>query len=499
MRIDINTGAYEKEQIVAGNEKRVGNVSDGVLKTGQIFTGTIKEILGERIKILLENRNTLEATLTNGVSFNVGEKAEFIVKDNKNGKIFLKVLSIGDKISKESEMALKEIGVKLDKESINIIKEMMANGMKIDKGTINNLIRLAKSFPDTSVAQIVEMNSKEIPVTKENIEQFNIFKQGNNEISKNITNVFTALENELTNNTKDVVKKMAKALNINIELKSDANENVRTNENLNTKDIASKKEPDMQTINVNPEKEATNQQSDVKSKMETDETIVHRQGQNVNDGEIAADKKEVSEFIEKLEKRFKFDIKDMYEREPERIKEQIKQITSEIQKNTDKLLEVLKESGMEKTNAYKELVQVKENLNFSNEINSFASYVQVPLTDNKYSEGELYVYSRKKKKQTDSEQASALIRLNMENLGATQVYVNLIKDKVRVTFTMDDKLSEKVISDNLHLLKERIEKLGYAVNISVESVKEEKNPFEEILKFENPRSEIKRYSFDISM
>lgn len=148
---------------------------------------------------------------------------------------------------------------------------------------------------------------------------------------------------------------------------------------------------------------------------------------------------------------------------------------------------------------------IKNNVMFMNELNHIASYVQLPFKMNsRHEHGDLYVYGKKGKKQENNAGVTAFLHLDLEYLGATDIHVELVNHAVSTKFTLDNKISEKIVEDHLHELQKRLEKKGYTTKLTVETVikyinKKETsdNVLNNIFEKDDNASTIKRYSFDI--
>ena len=133
-----------------------------------------------------------------------------------------------------------------------------------------------------------------------------------------------------------------------------------------------------------------------------------------------------------------------------------------------------------------------------NQINQVYSYVQLPL---KMSEGkahgDLYVYANKKSLASKDGSVSALLHLDMEHLGPVDVYVAMQEQRVNTHFYLADEEMLDFIEANIHILNERLEKKGYAMNTVMSVKAEEKTAVEEMLDNGQENTLLSQYSFDV--
>ena len=62
---------------------------------------------------------------------------------------------------------------------------------------------------------------------------------------------------------------------------------------------------------------------------------------------------------------------------------------------------------------------------------------------------------------------SAVLHLDMENLGPVDVFVKLLDSKVTTNFYVMDDSTLTLINDNIHILNERLEKRGYSLQVNL--------------------------------
>ena len=92
------------------------------------------------------------------------------------------------------------------------------------------------------------------------------------------------------------------------------------------------------------------------------------------------------------------------------------------------------------------------------------NYIQLPLKMSESdSHGDLYVYSNGKKKFEQGDTVSAILHLDMDNLGPVDVYVKMKDNNVKTNFYVADEEILDLIEEHLDMLTERLQKRGYNV------------------------------------
>ena len=111
---------------------------------------------------------------------------------------------------------------------------------------------------------------------------------------------------------------------------------------------------------------------------------------------------------------------------------------------------------------------LQNNLNFMDQLNQMFQYVQLPLQmAGQNVHGDLFVYRNKHRKMSEDGSVSAVLHLDMENLGPLDVYVKMKDSKVSTNFYVADESILDLINDNIHILNERLEKRGYTMSVKM--------------------------------
>ncbi len=143
---------------------------------------------------------------------------------------------------------------------------------------------------------------------------------------------------------------------------------------------------------------------------------------------------------------------------------------------------------------------VRNNIQFMNQLNHTCAYMQIPLKlSGQNAHSDLYVYTGGRKHHDADEELTAFLHLDLEHLGSTDVSVKLRKKQVTTNFYLADDASYQLILDHMDILEERLEQKGYQVKISVTNQEEKMNFVEDMLKQKTPSAGgmVHRYSFDV--
>lgn len=157
-------------------QSAVGKLSADIsaLKEGEVFRGEILDIVGDKVTISLEDQAKLMARLQAGVELGVGDRLLFSVKENTANQVVIKPVfdSLYSAQTQVLEKALDLAGLSPTEKNFTVAKELMDAGMPVDKGSMVTILSQSMKFEGTSLQTLVSMNKMQIPVTAENITQF---------------------------------------------------------------------------------------------------------------------------------------------------------------------------------------------------------------------------------------------------------------------------------------------------------------------------------------
>jgi flagellar hook-length control protein FliK len=182
------------------------------------------------------------------------------------------------------------------------------------------------------------------------------------------------------------------------------------------------------------------------------------------------------------------------------VKENVKKLYERLDKKTESFMNLLENSGYKDNNLYQTSSNMRNNMQFMQDLNQMAAYIQLPVKFNESkAHGDLYVFNRKGGKPVNKDSISAFLHLDLEHLGATDIDVLLEGKALKTQFSLKDKSSIDLVEAHLHELEDRLTKRGFSVSVSAIQMPADKNEnaFLEVLEKDKPQISIKRYSFDV--
>lgn len=200
------------------------------------------------------------------------------------------------------------------------------------------------------------------------------------------------------------------------------------------------------------------------------------------------------------QKVLEYEVKQQWTLKPEEIKgDAVKHLYEKMEKQMQKMQELVQESGQSNTSLAKAVSNLQGNIEFMNQINNAYHYVQIPLRmSNQNAHGDLFVYTNKSGVDRPDGELSAFLHLDMDNLGATDVSVRMKDRKVHTNFYLEDEKSYDLIEEHMTELMQRLQEKGYSCTVQVENQFRKKNLVEDFMQQEHPSAGIlHRYSFDM--
>lgn len=163
-------------------------------------------------------------------------------------------------------------------------------------------------------------------------------------------------------------------------------------------------------------------------------------------------------------------------------KAEVKQLYEKLFNDTRNLLNAINESAEKFTGAKEGINNLRENIEFMNDLNHYVPYIQIPFhNDENSANSELYVFKNRKNLASSDGELSAFIHLDMSNLGPTDVLVKMRDMHITTNFTMKDEDTLIFIEHHLDYLDKRLNEKGYSFEASVTTKKDEISPISRML------------------
>ena len=184
---------------------------------------------------------------------------------------------------------------------------------------------------------------------------------------------------------------------------------------------------------------------------------------------------------------------------PEQLnKENVKDYYERLSQKMNQFTELIQQLGNEDMSAMKHTTEIRQNVEYMNQLNQLYSYVQLPVKlTNQNVHSELYVLTNKKRLGEREGAFTALLHLDMELLGSMDIYITMEKKKVSAKFYLQrDEIADFLESHCEPLIKQ-LEEKGFLVKAGFEKKSEEKDMLKEFTEGQKEEQVMSQYSFDI--
>ena len=196
--------------------------------------------------------------------------------------------------------------------------------------------------------------------------------------------------------------------------------------------------------------------------------------------------------------------KDMFCLKPELLEQSGEKLKEMMQAQYEKIRQVgmsmenlMEQSGKDSSMIKTANGELQNQMQFLDNFSQNVTYMPIPVKfSSSQAEGDLYVWSNKKKKHSPQEALTAFLHFDLENLGATDIHIRLQGYQLSTQFQLEDKRSTKIVLEHLSELKERLEAKGFHVDCDALTQKEEQSIQQQILQ-EEKAPVIRRYNFDV--
>lgn len=494
--MNINMSDFFKNNITSGNttntpvnmtpDNRTENVSDktalnqaGIkflnsLMSGDTFTGFVNRVKGDTAFIMLNNGAEVSAKLSQGVSVGVGQNVTFMVEDNSSGKISIKPVLANEQQAVVIDKALEAAGLSPTSDNINIVKELLSLGMPIDADNLNQMVKNSIRFPEADINTLANLQRLDIPVTADNIKEFQLYGEFNGHIESSLSDMEAGIIDSFINGINDNIDN---ADNISNAMQN-ADKIISTlyegldNENIDSSLVKNALSDEA----VNELNQLINSSVDDKFTADDIKNLSVRELINKLTELSSTDNKENIKDIfnsKSFKELIHAAINDTMKLTPKDVAEGEATVSSyykRIRKNVENIENSIKSNGeMSESSLSKSLSDIKSNIDFMNDLNKNMTYFQMPI---KFSEsegnGELYVFTNKKKIASNADNISAMLHLDMDNLKSMDIYVNLSKgNNVSTNFVLETEELLDFVYQHIDKLNERLEQLGYKTHFEM--------------------------------
>ena len=515
------------------------------LTPGQILSGRILERSGEDLKLLMNFQGSdmeLQARLEQNMTLSMSKNILFQVKNNGTG-LSLSPLFENMGMEANAQKAAQMASLPVIDTTMQLTGLLMKEGMPIDKDSLQNFYHEVTTFADAQIMDIIDLHKLGIPVNAENLEQMSSYKNmthqlmgGISELSQQLPQLLQEMSSKgldqavgrlleallLSEDGTSAVEDFAQAaadgeqaaglpeqegqtaqVQEQAETQPGGKTIVITEEGLQSREGAGEILKFEENTAGQGDKAAVNPQGQEGTEAEqvrppANPDLLRQVAQSLAQGRQLPIRELVKspEFQRQLQEFVK---QELSLRPQDTSKEKLDQVYSRLSRQLGALSEALGNAGQENSALGKTVQNLNQNLNFLNQLNDTYSYIQLPLKmmDND-AHGELYVYTNRQKKAVREGEVSALLHLDMANLGPMDVYVQLRENNVSTRFYLPEEEMLDFIAEHIDMLNSRLEKRGYHASCAFQTreMQAGNTVMQELIEEESNRPILSDYSFD---
>lgn len=528
ININVHPNIHSTQPTVTVNGCEQGNTALTILRSladGDTFSANITDVSGEQVTITLDGGQSFTASLLNSTAYNIGDRADFVIQDNKGENIVLKAVTM-QATALETAMinkSLKAAGIMPTLRNREMVLELMRNGMPIGRDALLDMVKELSAHSNVEIGDIIALKRMGIEVTDDSLKSYQNYKEYNGAMQTDIAALGEKLFESVDSGKalSDVVK-----LLVGDELLT-GNGTVEDNSKESTKTGEQTEQPVGTQADEKADIAQKNLMSDVKNMVAgmvdnynaATGRSLKLSYEFLNTDNLARFMNEFARMAEEFEKEpllknklhgiLKGDkasrllnelVRDTFSMKMTDVADS-GSVKEHIAKTLDKLSSI---SEYEASNQSAELSNVasrmSNNMEFLNSMNQFMAAVQVPIKNiGEHGEGELYVYRRNKQKCGEDDTVKAFLHLDMEHLGALDIYVTLKGSSVATNFKVEDESVLDFLEANMEQLTNKLGEDGYNVTASISKTDDSAGfDFEkEVIAPVLPVSDVRRFRFDM--
>ncbi len=175
------------------------------LVPGQTIQGEVVAKSGNDVQIRVLEDFLMSARLDQSVNIEVGKNMTFQVRNNGKALV-LSPLFANMATDANTLKALDMASLPVNDTTVEMTKQMMGAGLPIDKNSLQQVFREVMAFPDAEILDIIDLHKLSLPVTANNLEQLESYKNLTHQLVNGMNDVLEALP--------DVMQNMAQSGNV---------------------------------------------------------------------------------------------------------------------------------------------------------------------------------------------------------------------------------------------------------------------------------------------
>lgn len=163
------------------------------LTPGQTVNGQVISVSGSTVQISLWDNAVISASMKNNVMLTEGQSISFQVRSTDSGQITLSPLLENTSNQNSILAALNQAELPVTQSSLEMVQDMMQNNMPIDRASLIHMNYILSQNAGAAVGDLVSLTKLNIPVTEDNLMQFNAYSNYKHEIQGAVNAIISDL------------------------------------------------------------------------------------------------------------------------------------------------------------------------------------------------------------------------------------------------------------------------------------------------------------------
>ena len=195
-------------QIQSPSESYRAQAQLSTLSTGQTLQGKVISVSTasdgtKAAQISIGNNIIVSARLQGNMALNAGQNISFEVRSTSSGTVTLSPLYENTAADSSMMKALNAAGLIANDTTLEMVKNMMESGMSVDRNSLFQMNHSIMEYPSANIASLVQMTKLNIPITAENIAQFQNYQNYEHQVINSVS----AIMNELPEAFQEMILK----------------------------------------------------------------------------------------------------------------------------------------------------------------------------------------------------------------------------------------------------------------------------------------------------
>ncbi|WP_105619574.1 flagellar hook-length control protein FliK [Vallitalea okinawensis] len=453
-------------------QTNINNTQKGILQLqpGDVFKGVVENITKDQILLKMLNGTMLNARLGSNVELKMGQKLSFKVQSSDNGQIVIKPegnLQQGKEAV--AQHALKEAGIPLTKENMNMIFKLVDQKLPINKNFVQTINRHVNQN-QIPLNKVLFMLKQNLQINDKNVQLLDHLVGNKAHLSEQLEVMIDKIAHLPKEQRSDLVKEFLPVQNKNIP---SAVQSLQSKLPLLNEKVI---KPFIESLPIN--RELTFDEVEQLIEANVPEAQAKEQVNQLLIKELL-----IKEFFIKVDNVLtKENIAEVYEK------------IEDVMNTANKSLSNMNE-GKE---LEQQVIQVKDQLQVLQQVNQNMTVLNIPLQmSNGLTQGNLMIFEDKKggtgKEQNDTR--TALITLDTAFLGHFECYLNVDDKKLSCQIGVENKHIKTLVENKINQLSNQLQSSGYQLqHYRIRLFEKSFDLFEED---EKEQSQDPRFSFDM--